>query len=85
MVNWELKNCCNGDHKTFLITGNYLINYLATRGPELQPFVHGLSKDAKEKLAPYSALSGDESYSNRDVEKGLKDFQFESIIFLKSL
>ncbi|KAK9142283.1 hypothetical protein Syun_011683 [Stephania yunnanensis] len=32
---------------------------------------HGSSvdEDAKEKLAPYSALSGDESYSNRDLEK----------------
>ncbi|KAK9125186.1 hypothetical protein Scep_014032 [Stephania cephalantha] len=28
-----------------------------------------VDEDAKEKLAPYSALSGDESYSNRDLEK----------------
>ncbi|KAK9140724.1 hypothetical protein Scep_010405 [Stephania cephalantha] len=27
-----------------MFEGNYLINYLATRGTELQPFVHGLSK-----------------------------------------
>ncbi|KAK9134713.1 hypothetical protein Syun_014043 [Stephania yunnanensis] len=28
-----------------------------------------VDEDAKEKLAPYSALSSDESYSNRDLEK----------------
>ncbi|KAK9088817.1 hypothetical protein Scep_027899 [Stephania cephalantha] len=28
-----------------------------------------VDEDANEKLAPYSALSGDESYSNRDLEK----------------
>ncbi|KAK9143568.1 hypothetical protein Syun_012968 [Stephania yunnanensis] len=28
-----------------------------------------VDEDAKEKLAPFSALSGDESYSNRDLEK----------------
>ncbi|KAK9103460.1 hypothetical protein Sjap_020714 [Stephania japonica] len=28
-----------------------------------------VDEDTKEKLAPYSALSGDESYSNRDLEK----------------
>ncbi|KAK9140130.1 hypothetical protein Scep_009811 [Stephania cephalantha] len=28
-----------------------------------------VDEDAKEKLAPYSALSGDESYSNRDLER----------------
>ncbi|KAK9119077.1 hypothetical protein Scep_017170 [Stephania cephalantha] len=27
-----------------------------------------VDEDAKEKLAPYLALSGDESYSNRDLE-----------------
>ncbi|KAK9147689.1 hypothetical protein Scep_006446 [Stephania cephalantha] len=30
---------------------------------------NSVDEDAKEKLAPYSALSGDESYSNRDLEK----------------
>ncbi|KAK9148223.1 hypothetical protein Scep_006980 [Stephania cephalantha] len=32
-------------------------------------WTNSVDEDAMEKLAPYSALSGDESYSNRDLEK----------------
>ena len=32
-------------------------------------FISSVGKDAMEKLEPFSSLSSDESYQNRDLEK----------------
>ncbi|KAK9098254.1 hypothetical protein Syun_025299 [Stephania yunnanensis] len=60
-----------GSHKLviswhlILATGVCVLNYFVC----IPLITSSVDEDAKEKLAPYSALSGDESYSNRDLEK----------------
>ena len=55
-----LESCC-----TFLITFFQIPNQISS----VIIFLSSVEKDGREKLEPFSTLTGDESYQNRELEK----------------